>query len=173
MDCLQVMQVIFAIGSGSCACLCQVVSCGYTLVASKFLCFVWHVLQKLFKKIEFHLFQTKHYKASGNRTVTYANYNVPLHRPRFPCLDSKIYQLTMVVDSTQFTQNGSSNASEFCSLSKPDSARSSLKVAEISLQWSTALFYIRAFSCKSRHGGQNFKYIRIKQIWSQMKAESL
>ena len=30
-----------------------------------------------------------------------------------------------------------------------------------------------AFSCKSGHGGQNFKYIRIKQIWSQMKAESL
>ena len=30
-------------------------------------------------------------------------------------------------------QNGSSNASEFCSLSKPDSARSPLKVAEISL----------------------------------------
>ena len=30
-------------------------------------------------------------------------------------------------------QNGSSNASEFCSLSEPDSARSPLKVAEISL----------------------------------------
>ena len=33
--------------------------------------------------------------------------------------------------------------------------------------------YSWAFSCKSGHGGQNFKYIRIKQIWSQMKAESL
>ena len=33
--------------------------------------------------------------------------------------------------------------------------------------------YSWAFSCKSGHGGQNVKYIRIKQIWSQMKAESL
>ena len=37
----------------------------------------------------------------------------------------------------------------------------------------SAKFYLWAFSCKSGHGGQNFKYIRIKQIWSQMKAESL
>ena len=38
------------------------------------------------------------------------------------------------VDSMQYSaQNGSSNASEFCCLSKPDSARSPLKVAKISL----------------------------------------
>ena len=38
-----------------------------------------------------------------------------------------------IVHVRSSAQNGSGNASEFCSLSEPDSARSLLKVAEISL----------------------------------------